>query len=119
MNTTVRTPFGEWAVPRGFGREYKRVARDHAHALAAGHPGEVIRSIQDILGLVGYAPTVDAIAEWDPRQRVEAVVYAANVHTRASDNVVQRHPPLPWLPAPWIGAGHGADLVPTPIGGAA
>ena len=38
------------------------------------------------------------------RKRVEAVVYAANVALRASDNPIQRHPHLSWLPErPWQG----------------
>jgi len=119
VNTKIRTPFGEWSVPRGFGREYRRVARDHAHVLAKGSPGEVIRRIQDILSLIGYAPTVAAVADWDARKRVEAFVYASNVHARASDNFIPRHPPLSWLPEPWDGGYDNFGALPTPIGGSA
>jgi hypothetical protein len=104
--TKIRVLGQIWRVPRGFGRQYARaVKEDLALALAAKpKPGEVIGTIIDLLALVGYSATVEQVADWDLRKRVEAVVWAANEHLRASDNPIQRHPPLPWLPKdPWRG----------------
>lgn len=93
-----------WHVPRGFGREYMRVAKDDLALAAAGKPGEVISTVIDLLALVGYSATVEQVANWDLRRRVEAVVYAANEHLRASDNPLPRHPLPSWLPKdPWKG----------------
>lgn len=93
-----------WRVPRGFGATYRRVLKDHFQLIADGKPGKLIGEVIDLLGLVGYSATVEQVADWDLRKRVEAVVWAANEHLRASDNPIQRHPPLPWLPKdPWRG----------------
>ena len=70
---------------------------------AKGKPGEVISTVIDLLALVGYAATVEQVANWDLRKRVEAVVYAATEHLRASDNPGPRHPQPSWLPKPWQG----------------
>jgi len=53
---------------------------------------------------------VRVVSEWSLRRRVEALIYAANVHARASDNPVQAHPKPSWLPEPWKGrwSGDGA-----------
>lgn len=92
-----------WLVPRGFGIWYRAVAREQLKELGEGKPGNVIGRIQDLLGLVGYEVSVSVIADWDLRKRVEAEVYALNVHLRASDNAIQSHPKLTWLPEPWKG----------------
>lgn len=105
--TKIRVLGETWRVPRGFGRAYARAAKiDLALAFGPGlGPGEVIGTIIDLLALVGYSATVAQVADWDLRKRVEAVVWAANEHLRASDNPIPRHPPLPWLPKdPWQGA---------------
>lgn len=104
--TTTITINGErWKVPRGFGVAYRREAEHQFELIAQGKPGEIIDVIRDLMGLIGYGPTLAAIADWPLRKRVEAVVYAANVHCRASDNPVQRHPELAWLRnyVPWCG----------------
>lgn len=104
--TKIRVLGETWHVPRGFGRAYARAAKDDlALALAAKpKPGEVIGTIIDLLALVGYSVTIEQVADWDLRRRVEAVVYASREYLRASDNPIQRHPPLPWLPEdPWQG----------------
>lgn len=102
--TTRITVCGEtWDVPRGFGREYKRLAKADLEWCAKGRPGEAIGLIRDLLGLIGYAASVATVAEWPLRKRVEAAVYASNVHLRASDNPLPRHPKPRWLPAPWCG----------------
>lgn len=102
--TTIRVRNETWCVPRGFGKQYLRIAKDDLAHAGAGKPGEVIGTIIDLLALVGYHATVGQVADWDLRRRVEAVVYAANVHMRASDNPVQRHPRPSWLPdRPWQG----------------
>jgi hypothetical protein len=102
--TTTITVNGErWKVPRGFGVEYKRLVALELDLVAAGKPGEVIDGLIDLMLLIGYAPTREAVADWPLRKRVEAVAYAANVHLRASDNPIRRHPELPWLPKPWQG----------------
>ena len=92
-----------WRVPRGFGAAYRLVLKDHFALIAAGEPGKLISEVIDLLALIGYDATVDQVADWDLRRRVEAVIYAATEHARASDNPVQRHPRPSWLPKPWQG----------------
>ncbi len=92
-----------WEVPRGFGSQYRDAAREQLAELAKGKPGEVIGRIRDLLVLIGYEASTSVVAEWDLRKRVEAEVYALNVHLRASDNPIQAHPKLAWLPDPWKG----------------
>lgn len=103
--TTIVVNGERLKVPRGFGAAYKREAARQLAAIGAGKPGEITYTIKDIMSLVGYAPTVEAIANWPLLKRVEAVVYAANVHARASDNPIQRHPVPKWLAkvVPWCG----------------
>lgn len=94
-----------WRVPRGFGREYQR----HAQFFLA-RPVEDLSVLVDMLARIGYAATESEIASWTPRRRVEASVYSANVSLRASDNRIQAHPDLPWLPTPWSGPLTGAGI---------
>jgi hypothetical protein len=102
--TTIRVLTETWRVPRGFGKAYLRTAKDDLALAAKGKPGAVIGTIIDLLSLVGYAATIDQVANWDLRKRVEAVVYAATEHLRASDNPGPRHPRPIWLPdRPWQG----------------
>lgn len=102
--TAIRVLNETWRVPRGFGAAYRRVLKDHFALIAAGEPGKLISEVVDLLALVGYAATVEQVANWDLRKRVEAVIYAATEHARASDNPVQRHPRPSWLPdRPWQG----------------
>lgn len=103
--TKVRVSQNEtWRVPRGFGTVYRRVLKDHFELLAAGERGKIDDEVIDLLALVGYAVTVDQVASWDLRRRVEAVVYAGTEHLRASDNPIPRYPRPSWLPKdPWRG----------------
>jgi len=102
--TVIRVLDETWRVPRGFGAAYRRVLEDHFALIAAGEPGKLIAEVIDLLALVGYAATVDQVADWDLRRRVEAVIYAGTEYARASDNPVQRHPRPSWLPpSPWQG----------------
>lgn len=102
--TKIRVLDETWKVPRGFGAAYRRVLKDHFTLIAAGEPGTLISEVIDLLALIGYDATVDQVADWDLRRRVEAVIYAATEHARASDNPVQRHPRPIWLPdQPWKG----------------
>ena len=103
--TIAITVNGEtWRVPRGFGAAYQRVLKDHFALIAAGEPGKLISEVIDLLALIGYEATIAQVADWDLRRRVEAVIYAATEHARASDNPVQRHPRPSWLPEqPWKG----------------
>lgn len=101
--TSIRVLDQTWRVPRGFGAVYRRVLKDHFALIAAGEPGKLISEVIDLLALVGYEATVEQVADWDLRRRVEAVIYAANEYARASDNPVQRHPRPSWLPNPWQG----------------
>ena len=102
--TKIRVRQETWRVPRGFGAAYRRVLKDHFALIAAGEPGKLISEVIDLLALIGYDATTDQVATWDLRKRVEAVIYAATEHARASDNPVQRHPRLRWLPEqPWQG----------------
>lgn len=102
--TKIRVLKETWRVPRGFGAAYRRTLKDHFAHLAAGKPGELISEVVDLLALVGYDATREQVADWDLRKRVEAVIYAATEHARASDNPVQRYPRPRWLPdRPWQG----------------
>ena len=102
--TKIRVLDETWRVPRGFGAAYRRVLKDHFALIAAGEPGKLISEVIDLLALIGYDATIDQVADWDLRRRVEAVIYAATEHARASDNPVQRHPRPSWLPdRPWQG----------------
>jgi hypothetical protein len=115
--TKIRVLGQIWRVPRGFGRVYRDAARDDLALVRAGRPGAVISSVIDLLALVGYAATREQVADWDLRRRVEAVVWAATEHARASDNPVQRHPMLPWLPEdPWRGPARGDGALRWPTG---
>lgn len=114
--TTIRVNGDRWDVPRGFGEEYLRTAREEGERLGKGHPGEVIGVIRDLLGLIGYDAPVEAVADWPARKRIEAVVYARNVHARASDNPIQPHPKLDWLPEPWRGPETGEGVFAGPGG---
>jgi hypothetical protein len=77
----------------GFGAWYTRVRKDPATP-------EVL---SDWLGLVGYEAKAEDIARWPLERRVEAEVYAVNVHLRASDNAIRRCPKPEWFPEPWQG----------------
>jgi hypothetical protein len=102
--TKIRVLGETWRVPRGFGREYARVARDDLALVRSRKPGEVISTVIDLLALVGYEATPEQVAGWDLRRRVEAVVHAGNEMLRASDNPLPRHPRPRWLPRdPWKG----------------
>ena len=115
--TTIRVFNDVWRVPRGFGRAYQTIARDHATWLSEGKPGKVITDVLAIIEMVGYTAKRAQVAEWDARRRVEACVWAATEYARASDNPVQRHPWPSWLREdPWKGPerGKGAWQGPTP-----
>lgn len=118
MRTTkIRVLNETWRVPRGFGAVYRRVLRDHFALIAAGEPGKLISEVIDLLSLVGYHATIEQVASWDLRRRVEAVVYAANEHARASDNPIQRCPRPSWLPErPWQGPDRGEGAFTGPSG---
>jgi hypothetical protein len=100
LNTKIKVGNEYWEVPRGFGKWYLRVAEDPA-------PHDVL---SDILSLVGYAAHPDAIEKWSLRKRVELQVYAANMHLIASDNIMQRHPPIDYLPGAWLGPERGEGV---------
>lgn len=97
--TTIRVCGDEWQVPRGFGATYRHHAQLEIDAIAAGD----LSTLSDMLLLIGYSVSVEVLAHWDLRKRVEASVYAANAHARASDNPIQRHPKPEWLPEAWEG----------------
>ncbi|HSX22857.1 MAG TPA: hypothetical protein VLE97_08810 [Gaiellaceae bacterium] len=102
--TQIRVLDETWRVPRGFGAVYKRTLKDHFKLIADGKPGELISEVVDLLALVGYEATREQVADWNLRKRVEAVIYAATEHARASDNPIPRHPRPSWLPEqPWKG----------------
>ena len=114
--TTIRVLGETWHVPRGFGLAYLRAAQADLALAFACKPGDVIATVIDLLGIVGYTATVEQVYDWDLRRRVEAVVFAATEHARASDSPVRRHPRPSWLPArPWQGppCGEGAFAGPT------
>jgi hypothetical protein len=114
--TTIRVLGETWRVPRGFGRAYARAARDDLALARAVKPGQVIGTVIDLLGLIGYTATIAQVADWDLRRRVEAVVFAATEHARASDNPVQRHPRPSWSERPWQGPQRGEGAFAGPSG---
>lgn len=116
--TTITVNRERWDVPRGFGQAYLREAHRQLELIRVGKPGEVISVVIDLLSLVGWEPTREAVADWSLRKRVEAVVYAATVHLRAGDNPVQRHPELSWLPKPWQGKPRNLDHIRPSLRGA-
>lgn len=102
--TLIKVGDERWNVPYGFGRQYVEEAREQTRLFHEKRPGEIVECVLTLLGLIGYTATTETISDWDLRKRVEAVVYARNVHLRASDNPLRAHPPLKWLPEPWRGA---------------
>jgi hypothetical protein len=115
--TTIRVLKETWRVPRGFGAVYRRVLKDHFALIAAGTPGKLISEVIDLLALIGYDATAEQVAEWDLRKRVEAVIYAATEHARASDNPVPRYPRPSWLPErSWQGLERGEGAFAGPSG---
>lgn len=115
----VAVPYGRaiWAVPRGFGQLYKRISAYELAAIEIKRPDALHLAVVDLLGLVGYAVTVDQVAGWSFQRRVEAIVYAATEHARASDNPIRRHPRPTWLPAiPWQGPSRGEGAFAGPTG---
>lgn len=94
------------ASPVGFAAAYRRVRLDPAT------PEE----LSLLLSLVGYEARPAAIARWPLEKRVEAEVYAVNVHLRASDNVLRRCPRPSWLTEPWQGTPAGEGVFEGPGG---
>lgn len=94
-------------APAGFQRAYERAARDPATAAV----------LSDLLALVGYEASASVVGGWTLERRVEAEVYAVNVHLRASDNRgLRRHPHPAWMPPPWGGSPEGESILETPGG---
>lgn len=112
MRKTSITVHGEqWDVPFGFGREYTRALKSEARLLAKGSPGQVIELIRNQRELIGYTASIESISNWPHRKRIEASVYASNIHLRASDNIMRAHPKPEWLPEPWAGGRHRTNLL--------
>jgi len=88
-----------WTVPFGFGAAYKRCAS------ITGEPRQAAETVRDILELVGYTADVEAILAWPLLKRVEAEVYCASVHMRASDNPTPVPPRPEWMGEAWKGQG--------------
>lgn len=113
----IRVQGESWRVPRGFGRAYLRAAEDMLKLIDRGEENFVLQSVVDLLSLVGYYATIDQVVGWDLRRRVEAMVHASVEHARASDNPIQRHPPMSWLPErPWQGSWRGDGAFAGPSG---
>lgn len=94
-------------APPGFKGAYERAAREPAEP-------EVL---SDLLALVGYDASPTVCGSWTLEQRVEAEVYACNVHLIASDNRgMRRHPRPAWMPEPWGGSSEGESILDTPGG---
>lgn len=113
--TLIRVNGERWRVPRGFGRMYVVVARNHTRAVAEGRLEQWIVALRDMLELVGYTADPATLAAWPLRKLVEADIYAANVALRASDNPIQRHPRPEWLTAEsWKGPTIGDGIMSCP-----
>ena len=80
-------------APEGFLGAYRRAAKEPASAGVLG----------DLLALIGYEAAPEVIERWSLQKRVEAEVHAVNVHLRAQDNVLRRHPRPSWMGEPWLG----------------
>lgn len=91
-------------APAGFKGAYERARRYPTTA----------RVLSDLLALVGYDAHPSEIARWSLERRVEAEVYAVNVHLRASDNKpMRKHPRPAWMPEPWGGIPEGESILDT------
>ena len=99
-----------WWVPYGFGRRYKQVATEHIEYLRTGQPETLLDTLQGMLGLIGYEVSVETLKRWGLRKRVDAEVYSANVHARASDNLIRRCRRPSWMPEPWTGPSLGEGI---------
>jgi hypothetical protein len=68
-------------------------------------PGRInISDVQDVLSLVGLAPSEKTVATWWQAQRQVALEWASATHLYASDNDDVHVPPRPpFLPDPWKG----------------
>lgn len=97
----IRVNRETWHVPFGFGAAYARCA---GAELAT-------ETTRDILELVGYTADLTAIATWPLRKRVDAEVYCASVHMRASDNPTPVPPRPDWMGEAWRGPQPEAALV--------
>lgn len=122
--TKIRVQGESWRVPRGFGQAYLRAVEDDRKLSDRGEANVAHQAVVDLLSLIRYHATVDQVAGWNLRQRVEAAVHAAVEHARASDNLIRRHPRPEWLPeqtwqGPWRGEGAFAGPTGTPISEAA
>lgn len=102
----LRTSGAVEEPPPGFKGAYARAARDPAEP----------QVLSDLLSLVGYEASARAIASWPMERRIEAEVHAVNVHLRASDNVLRKHPRPAWMPEPWEGVPEGESSVSPPGG---
>jgi hypothetical protein len=115
----IRVLGSTWLVPYGFGVVYGRVAAEHIEYDRTGKPERLLETVSDMLGLVGYEAPAEVVKGWNLRKRVEAEVYAANVHARASDNPIRKHPRPAWMPDAWLGPERGSDVWggpgPTPL----
>lgn len=100
-----------WEVPRGFGASYLRCVRSLTNSKAS------LEADRDILELVGYTASLETIKGWPLRKRVEAGVYAASVHMRASDNPTPVPPRPDWMGEPWNGPDSPVHLKDTVWGG--
>lgn len=83
----------KYDAPKGFKAEYARCGKKLASP----------QVLSDILGLVGYDATPEEVKGWSKEKRIQLEVYAVNVHLRASDNPIRKHPKPEWLPEPWNG----------------
>jgi hypothetical protein len=88
--------------PVGFAANYARVRRDPATP----------EQLESLLSLVGYEASARSIECWPLERRVEAEVYATNVHLRANENPLRRCPRPDWFGEPWLGPERSLDHLP-------
>lgn len=108
MTPTALSPSPPTIVmaPDGFLGLYRRIVRDPAKP----------PQLSDLLALIGYDASPAVIETWPLAQRIEAEAYACNVHLRASDNVLRKHPKPAWMPKPWQGQAQGEGIFEGPGG---
>lgn len=111
--TTVRVDATTtWEVPYGFGGAFREALFNQRSATLE----DTYRTLSDLLALVGYEASSEAIATWDLRKRIEAEVHAVREHLAASDNPVRRFPRPSWMPEPWNGSESGEGVFAGPGG---
>jgi hypothetical protein len=74
----------------------------------------VVRNFElliNLLSLVGYQATAEAVGRWDDKDRQKVYEWAGLTHLAASDNDVDVPPRPDILPPPWTGPVQNAGTI--------